>query len=189
MKDAAVPMTVKRVQSEKAAIKRIRKKINKKKIRSICLTAVAVAAVAAGLFYGIMLKEIYVPYDEAGIYIENDALYVKGAYRCLYIVDREDTTFIYMTTTVYDNLKHRGEGTPLSPYPPSFLNEDGSVDTVTEPEVNRIYYLPQEYAKLLLKGKGPLFCENGESYCLVKDQELEELKEKSVLVWEAEEEN
>ena len=190
--NTAVPMAGHYVQTEEAAIRRIRKKINKKRILAVCLTAVIVAAAAAGLFYGIMLREKYIPYENAGLHIEDGALYTKEPFYCFYEFDspEEGTSFVYMTTTVYESSKSRieqGEETLIemflqNPPPP---NDDGSFDFIPNPEIRRIYYLPQEYVTRLQQGYW-VSAESEAGYKENNQERLKEIKEHSVLVWEAE---
>ena len=189
MRDSAVPMTGKRAAHEKAAFQRIRKKINTKRVCAVCLTAVLVAAIAAGLFYGVVVRESYVPYQDAGLYTEGSTLHTNAPfYRYFgFGSPEEGTVFIYLTTTVYESHKSQKEDTLIDVFheetPPP--DEDGTVNEVTQPAVNRVYYIPQEYVKLLRQGYW-IPAESEADYLAKNQERLEELKEKSVLVWEAE---
>lgn len=176
----------KKKADEKAALRKIKKKINAKRLRTAIITAVCVAAVAIGSYYSIVVREKYIPYEESGLYVSDGALRAdRNWYKSTgaYSPDGE-TLFFYMTTTVHTELiKDTGlTGGPVVGLQDADLttqieDDDGNV---TEQVCKEIYYIPEEKARQLMKGM-TWTDEN-------VDKEIAEWKEASVLVWSKAEE-
>lgn len=148
------------------------------------VTAVCIVAIAGGLFYGIVVHEKYIPYEEAGLYVSDEAIRSSREFyksSGIYTPDGE-TLFMYMTTTTYTELKGNGMevGWPVISLTDDSLtmhieDENGNA---TEQMCREIYYIPEQKAKELEKViKWP--DDNVE-------KEIENLKEISVLIWKAE---
>ena len=182
LKDTGSIVLKKKNDNEKKTIKGIRKKIITKRIRAVCLTAIIVAAVATGLFYGITVREKYLPYEKTGLYAEDDALHTKKPYYCYYGFEspEEGTVFIYMTTTVYENCRHQEKDNTVV----IFDSDDGENELSDNQTVKEVYYIPQEYAKLLRQGYW-LSAETEADYIAKNQEKTEELKAASELVWKA----
>lgn len=166
------------------ALKKIRKTIIKKRLIAALITAACVAAIACGLFYVVVVHEKYIPYEETGLYVSDEAIRAgRNFYKSIgvYTPDGE-TLFIYMTTTMYTEIKGDGleAGSPVIG-----LNDDALTTYVqddngntTETLCREIYYVPEEKAKQMMKViKWP---ENN------VEEEIQNLKENSVLIWKAE---
>ena len=169
---------------EKETLKKIKKAINKKRFITAMITAIFMIAVAGGLFYGIVVREKYIPYEEAGLYVTDEAIrsdrdYYKSS--GIYTPDGE-TLFLYMTTTTYTELKGNGieAGWPIIVLTDDALTMQTEDDSgnITEQVCREIYYIPEQNARQLMKvinwGDGNV------------EEEIENLKEVSVLVWKAE---
>ena len=93
---------------EKAAFKRIKGTLKKKRLITILVTAVCIAALGFGLFYGLVVHEKYIPYEESGLYVAEEAIRTDRNYyksTGLYSPDGE-TLFLYMTTTAYTQMRN-----------------------------------------------------------------------------------
>ena len=186
----------------KEALQKIKKKINRKRITAICLTAVLAAAIVGGLYYGIMLNEHYMPYEKTGIYVEDGIMKAKSNYYAMHGFNAPggETEFLYLTDTIYTRNNSNEHLAELF-----YLNEDGLTTEILDNYFNvertittkEIYYVPKEYAKLLSQQKywtngitdetGQMTEEEMEAeYQRINQEELEELKEASVLLWSAE---
>lgn len=169
---------------DKETLKKIRKTLMKKRLITAIVTAVCIAAIAGGLFYGIVVHETYIPYEEAGLYVSDETIRSdREFYKStgIYTPDGK-TLFMFMTATKYTELKDNGieVGWPIISLTDDALTmhiEDDN-GNVTEQVCREIYYLPEQKAKQLMKViKWP--DDNVE-------KEIENLKEISVLIWEAE---
>ena len=130
-----------------------------------------------------VVHEKYIPYEEAALYVSDEAIRSnRNFYKSsgVYTPDGE-TLFMYMTTTMYTEFKRGGIETG---WPINSLTDDALtmriVDdngNVTEQVCREIYYVPEEEAKQMMQVlKWP---ENN------VEEEIQNLKEKSVLIWEA----
>lgn len=165
------------------ALKKIRKAIINKRLITAITAALCVAAIAAGLFYGIVVHEKYIPYEETGLYVSEGAIRSDREYYKsvgIYTPDGE-TLFMYMTTTKYTDLNGGGikNGLPVQSLTEDDLTmyiQDDEGKT-TERVCREIYYLPEKKAEQWMKTmKWPDDAE----------REIEDLKAASVLLWEAE---
>lgn len=172
-------VTPERNEKGKKAIKKIKNKILVKRIATAVISAICAVAVAFGIFYGVAIKQSYVPYEESGLTISGDYLETDKIYYASYGFYTFDgsTLFMYLTTTAYDKSKQSDEVRiidDLSEEGRKFVitEEDGEVTTYYNTE---IYYVPENIAKRLEKGDRKWI-----------DEEAEQIKETSVLVWKAE---
>ena len=169
-------------ENDKAAIKRIKKKIQTKRIVTALVSALCIAAIAFGTYYGLHIKESYIPFDESGLRVNGDSLQTDRDFYASYGRYTPDgkTCFIYMTTTAYktmwgedrlttiEDLSDEGRGIKID------SDDDGITDSVL---VNsEIYYVSEEYAKQMSHGK----------WDFRTDEDIEMIKQNSVLVWSAE---
>ena len=165
------------------ALKKIRRSIIKKRIITALITAVCVVTIACSLFYVVVVHEKYIPYEEAALYVSDEAIRSnRNFYKSsgVYTPDGE-TLFMYMTTTMYTEFKRGGieTGWPIISLTDDALTmriEDDN-GNVTEQVCREIYYVPEKEAKQMMQVfKWP---ENN------VEEEIQNLKEKSVLIWEA----
>ena len=170
--------------ADKETLKKIRNKIRKKRLITAIVTAVCIAAIAGGLFYGIVVHENYIPYEETGLYVTDEAIRSnRDFYKStgIYTPDGE-TLFMYMNTTTYTELKGNRIETG---WPVISLTGDALTMVVEDDNGNRteqvcreIYYIPEQGARQLMK--------------VIKwsddnvDEEIESLKDLSILIWNAE---
>lgn len=166
---------------DKAVLKKIKGRIKRRRLAAILATAVCVAALAAGVFYGTVLHETYIPYEDSGIYVTEDVLKTNRNYyknSGIYSPDGE-ACFIFMTTTVFtDMTKDRTQaGIPIW-----VLDKKSRTTTevddyghVTEQVCREIYYVSEEKAKQFLR---VMRWTSGR-----EAEEVEEMKADSVLVW------
>ena len=168
-------------KNDKAAIKKIKKKIQTKRIITALVSALCIAAVAFGIFYGVVIKESYIPYEESGLKVSGDSLQTDRDFYKSYGMYTPDgkTCFIYMTTTVYTSMKGQDRITIIEDLSDEgrrmdIMDEDGVTNSVL---INSdIYYISEEYSKQMSSGQ----LRN------ISEEEIAKLKENSVLVWSAE---
>ena len=179
MKDTSNPVKVKIASKEKAAIKRIRNKINLKRWLGICVTALLVIAIALGAFYGVVHKQSYLAYADTGLYVENGELCTDQSYYCYYLSDspEDGTVFIYMTTTFYESHNENKK---------TIIVDDFSGEDTSRPEVKQVYYVSQEYVEALRNCSYFASADSEADYIANNQSKLEELKKNSTLVWSAE---
>ena len=187
LKEDAVAPIKKNMADEKEAIRKIRSKINRKKIAAICITAMLTAAIALGLYYMIFVKQSYLSYEESGLYVENADLFTREPYYCYYGFGspQEDTVFVYLSTTEYEKNKKQNETVLVDELQREVTIFDGEKETDELLAVKQIYYIPQEYVKRMKDGywvMGNTYSE----YMEMNQARLEELKKVSTLIWEAE---
>ena len=170
-----------RKSDEKAAFKRIKGTLKKKRLITILVTAVCIAALGFGLFYGLVVHEKYIPYEESGLYVSDDALRAdRNWYKStgIYSPDGKTLFFCITTTAHTELLKDTGlTGGPVVGLQDADLttqieDDDGNV---TEQVCKEIYYIPEEKARQLMKGM--TWTDKN------VDKEISEWKEASVLVW------
>ena len=85
------------------AIKKIKSRINLRRVVAIVVTAVSIISVLGGLWYWIFIHEHFVPYEKAGIYVKNDAIYAECARlygRWTFTPDGK-VCFYYLSSTLY----------------------------------------------------------------------------------------
>ena len=92
-------------------IKKIRRKITAKKLILICLTAIIVAAITFCGYYGLVLKQSYLPYENTELYVEGDELYSSKPYYCYYgfaLLNLKNgfTYFVVISCMMQKTLKH-----------------------------------------------------------------------------------
>lgn len=85
-----------------------------------------------------------------------------------------------MTTTVYENCRHQEKDNTVV----IFDSDDGENELSDNQTVKEVYYIPQEYAKLLRQGYW-LSAETEADYIAKNQEKTEELKAASELVWKA----
>ena len=161
MTDDTVPVAAKKAKDDKAALKDIRKKLVSKKIRTICVTFLAVAMLAAGLYYLLFCKESYVAYTDTGIYVEDDHVYTKKPYHCYYgyLDENDNNLFIYVSTTYYESHRQPGKAICL---------EDISLD---ESNFDKIYYVTEQDVASFKSFNRDKLIANKDSYELVWEAE------------------
>ena len=180
-----------RKMDEKAALKKIKGTLKRKRLITILVTAVCIAALAFGLFYGLVVHEKYIPYEESGLYVSDEALRTDRDYyksTGLYSPDGE-TLFLYMTTTAYTQLRKDTSmaGAPIisldrAARTSTFEDDNGTV--VTEQVCKEVYYVPETAAKQYMHAmKWTTEGATDEEVQKNRDQEVKELKSVSVLLW------
>ncbi|MBQ6569109.1 MAG: zf-HC2 domain-containing protein [Clostridia bacterium] len=175
LKESPVKIQPAENADEAAALKKIKKKLSKKQIKTAALTALGVIVLAAGLFYGLVFMEWYIPYDESAVCLSDDgrALVTARAHYCCYGAsflpyEEDGTKFFYLTTTAFSELTWNHEESGL-------YNVDSDTTLLKE-----IYYVPREYAHIIKDGF-PMPIATTEE----RKVKIEELKSVSVLVWQA----
>ena len=177
---------------EKAAFKRIKGTLKRKQFFTILVTAVCIAALGFGAFYGLVVHEKYIPYEESGLYVSGDAIrsdrnYYKST--GLYTPDGE-TLFLYMTTTAYTELQKDSAraGSPIIALDiasrTATIEDDNG--TVTKQVCKEVYYVPETAAKQYMHAMK--WTEEGsteEEMQKNREKEIEELKSASTLLWRA----
>ena len=177
---------------EKAAFKRIKGSLKKKRLITIFITAVCIAALSFGLFYGLVVHEKYIPYEESGLYVSDEAIRTDRDYyksTGLYSPDGE-TLFLYMTTTAYIQMRNDTSraGVPIISLDraarTSTVEDDNG--TVTEQVCKEVYYVPEKTVKQYMHAM--TWTNEGatdEEIQKNREKEVEELKAASVLLWSA----
>ncbi len=186
-----------RKTDDKAAFKRIKGTLKKKRLITILVTAVCVAALGFGAFYGLVVHEKYLPYEESGLYVSEEAIRTdKGYYKStgLYSPDGE-TLFLFMTTTAYSQMQNDQSmaGAPvmgLDKESRTMRIEDDN-GAVTEQVCKEVYYVPEtmakKYKQYVHAMKGTDDGADDEEFKKNLEKEVEELKDASVLLWSASE--
>ena len=168
---------------DKEALKKIKKSIVKKRLITALITAICVAAIAGGTIYEIFIHEKYIPYEETGLYVSDEAVRSDRVYyksSGIYTPNGE-TLFLYLTTTTYTELsgkKSLETGFPiidLTDEGLTFIEIDDDNNEITEMKCREIYYIPEEKAKQFMKL--PKWSDTN------ADKEIEDLKAASVLIW------
>ena len=100
---------------ETAAFKGIRRRLQTRKLMTICMTAVIVLGIAAAAFYGFVVRQNYVPYEKSGIYIENGILCNDRANYtfCAFEAPHETSLFICFRASVFENLREKKSESPF----------------------------------------------------------------------------
>lgn len=180
MKDINNFAKVKTTDKEKAVIKRIRSKINQKRLLGIGVTAILIIAIALGTFYGLVHKQSYLPYADTGLYVENSELRTNKPYYCYYGFDspEEGTLFIYMSTTFHDSHSKNQKIIVVDDF-------SSSLET-NNPNVKQVYYISEEYINPLKNYSYFVSAENEADYIANNQDKLEELKKNSTLIWSSE---
>lgn len=183
-----------RKSDEKAAFKRIKGTLKKKRLITILVTAVCIAALGFGLFYGLVVHEKYIPYEESGLYVSEEAIRTDRNYyksTGLYSPDGE-TLFMYMTTTAYTQMRNDMSmaGVPILALDrasrTSTIEDDNG--SVTEQVCKEVYYVPEKTAKQYMHAmKWTNEGATDEEVQKNREKEVEELKAASILLWSAEE--
>ena len=185
---------IKKAADDKAALKRIRRKINMRKLLVGCVAALVVAAGAFITYDRLMLNESYLSYDESGLYVEDNMLKTATGYHCQYGFDApgSEIEFITLTTTPYENyrnsrsdVKDIREVRDLSKPQESVIEYDGVKEFH---KIKKIYYVPPEYAEKLM-GQGYWSDDHDEStgeegYIKANKDKIDELISVSTLLWE-----
>ena len=184
LKDADIP--VEKAADDKAAIKKIRRRLNLKKIIVGCIVAAVVAAGSFGAYYKCVLDENYMTYEESGLYVKDNALMTNERYYSFQSYDSADNkaAFIYMTTTFYES--HKGEKTTvkaasvmdLNEYGRSIVHDDKGNVAVSD-QITEVYYVPESEVGKLNKG----YWSESETENKEKTNHLKSISE---LVWKAE---
>lgn len=156
-------------KQEEKVIKKIKKKININRIVTAVSSTCIVALVCGVIFYGICIRESYIPYEESIIYVENGILKTDNNYNiaCEYkSAGHEKDLFIYLSTTPYKKMTY-SQAAKLEIFHLSNSNED-------EEYCNRIYYLPEKYAKQFYNKKSSIIEEN-----------YDEIVKEAILIWQS----
>lgn len=150
-------------ENEKAIIKKIKKKINNKRMITACASAVVVATLLLSVFYVVFVREQYLPYDETGVYVENETLKTNNEYQCFYgfeELENKGVFYIYLSTTPYH--KHQKNEFTIEMFHMSDADN----------EIRTIYYIPKEYVN------------DFKNHTLgLTDEMLNDLKDVAPLVW------
>lgn len=188
MSDDSIPMATKNAETDKAALKYIKRKLATKRVCTILVTSLTVFLLAIGVYYLLFCKQRYMSYEETGLYVKENHLYAKDSYYCFYSYqdDSNKNLYIYLSTTYNQSHNKSGKDTykeifdtesEIIPTPenesdienePDFNNE--SVTNITQ-NVNKIYYVPEQYVKSLKN---------------FERNKLDAAKDEFTLVWEAE---
>ena len=183
-----------KVIDDKAALRKIQRKIRIKRWRSVILSVIVVAALSLGCYYITNIKESYLPYEETGLYYEDGYLKTDKNYHCSYSFYRPDisTEFLFMTSTIHSNHFEKEETTLMFSAGEEPVLYNGEISEENE-VVNAIYYVPEKYARQLQKqnfwpesGNGATEEEAEANYQKATQEKIEELIESSTLVWKAE---
>lgn len=162
---------------DRKVIKGIKKKITFRKIRTAVITAVCAMALLVGVYYFLKVREIYLPYQDSGVYVQNNVIRTEALYHCsygIYSPDGEDC-FIFLTTTLYNNLtQDHGEDQIHEMSDEGQARTLGYNDVESDFTCNRIYYVNEETAKKYKSG----------DFKMMTEENIKELKDSSILVWE-----
>lgn len=194
LKDDDIEAKQEKAAGDKAALKRIRRKINMRKLLVGCVAALVVAAGAFIAYDRLMLNESYLSYDESGLYVEDNMLKTATGYHCQYGFDApgNEIEFITLTTTPYENyrnsrsdVKDIREVRDLSKPQESVIEYDGVKEFH---KIKKIYYVPPEYAEKVM-GQGYWSDDHDEStgeegYIKANKDKIDELISVSTLLWE-----
>ena len=177
LKNISVHADIKTTNKERAVIKGIRSKIKRKRLLGICVTALLVVAVAIGAFHGIVHKQSYLAYADTGLYVQNNELRTNEPYYCYYGFDspEEGTLFIYMSTTFYDSHSKNQKLVVVDDF-----SDTGNLN------VERVYYISEEYVKPLKNCSYFVSADNESDYIANNRSKLEKLKKNATLVWNSE---
>lgn len=175
---------------DQAAFRRIRSRLTRKRLITVLVTALCVAALTFGLFYGFVLHETYIPYKESGLYVADEALRSdRRFYKVRGIFSPDGTSlFLYLTTTAYtEHSREEGSfaGSPVISLDEEALKTTWEDDdgTVTEQVCREIYYVPEEAADRFLHGM-TYAGETPEEIQKSQERQIGEMKAVSVLVWQ-----
>lgn len=168
-------------ENDKAAMKKIKTKIKKKTIVTALVSALCIAAIAIGVFYGVFIRESYIPFDESGLSVSGDSLQTNRDFNKSYGWYTPDgkTCFMYLTTTVYTSMKGQNRVTAIEYLNDEsrrmeIMDENGATESfLTNTE---IYYLSEETIKQF----------ENRDWTTLTNEDIESIKEKSALVWSAE---
>lgn len=179
MKNSEFSYIEKKSHEEKEVIRKIRKKMNAKKLGLISITAVLVAVIAVSIFWGCVFNQSYMSYENTGLYVEDNKLYTNTPYYCYYGFDspEEGTIFIYMTTTFYESHSKTQKEV--------VVDEFESDNNDNEDNIKQVYYVPHEYVKFL-KNDSWEVADTEADYVAINQSKLEKLKKNSTLVWSSE---
>lgn len=164
---------------DKKVIQGIRKNIRSKKVRTAIITALCIIASVIGLFYFVVVREIYIPFQRSGIYFNKDEMRTEEMFYRSYGVYTPNgkECYVYLTSTLYTNLTQYYSEAKIKevsdqgiskelPYL-DYNNEEGF-------SCKKIYYVNKEAAKKLGRG----------DYMNMTESDIEELKNSSMLIWE-----
>ena len=175
---------------DKATLKRIKGTLRKKRVMTALITAVCIAAAFFGLYYGLVIHETYIPYEESGIYVTEDAIRTdRGYYKStgLYSPDGE-TLFLFLTTTAQTQAR---KSPTLTTIPVMGLDKESLTTRIMEDDVpvrevecREIYYVPENTAKQMMrfmtwKREGGTEEEIQQNI----EKQVGELKSASTLIW------
>ncbi len=170
------------------AIRKIRKKINAKRLQAVCLTAALAALIAGALWYAIAWDERYVPFDSGAFIVNNDHLVVKPYYHCVGCLSPDEgTSFFYLTATTYDNWRRQRyddwqrRQDIAAEFEPSLCEDDLPL-VRPDPVRKSVYYVPADYAKRLQRGSYWLDGDTEADFTAKNQELLEELKAESILI-------
>lgn len=157
---------------------------------TILVTAACIATLGFGLFYGLVVHEKYIPYEESGLYVSEEAIRTDRDYyksTGLYSPDGEEF-FLYMTTTAYTQMRNDTSMAGVliisldTAARTSTIEDDNG--TVTEQVCKEVYYVPEKTAKQYMHTmKWTNEGATDEEIQKNRDKEVEELKSASILVW------
>ncbi len=184
----------KKNSDDKAALKKIRKKIHSKRLLTVVITAVCAVFVIGLSYHAVFFHEKYIPYEEAGLYVSEQALRTsRNYYKGIGVFSPDgETIFLYMTTTAYTELKKEGAlaGAPIVSLKKDDLTHwtwDDNGNVTGEQVCHEIYYIPEEPAKQFMQAIQWTDAGNTEEEIKKnQEKEVEELKAASVLIWSAE---
>ena len=189
LRDSDVAVKQNKAADDKAIIKKIRRKLNLKKIIVGCIVAAIVAIGAFGAYYKYVLDESHMSYEESGAYLENDILKTKNNYNCMYAfyAPGNEIEFITLTTTPYESRREQGkEATEIIDFKvidEAYVEHDGITLTY---EIKQVYYVPPEYAEKLMSNGYWAAHEDDteEGFKKANQEKIDELISVSTLLWE-----
>ncbi len=169
---------------EREALLKIRKKIRKKRITAVLAAVLCVVFIFSAGHYMYYERKIYIPFEETGLRVEADGkIYSdKNWYGRLYgIVSRDQKVqFLVETETPYIRNQYPAKDLPEDRLVMDLyvVSSPGGDTETTIPSLEKVYYLSEEYVDFI-------FSEDEQKAA----EELKELEEHSILLWEKGEKN
>lgn len=162
---AETVVSPKAIAEDKAAIVGIRRKLRRRRVLTICLTALIVLGIAAGAVWALAVKESYVPYEKSGLYVEDGVLKCDlEEYKWVCFEDADgESLYICFCSTALEEMRARKTTDP---------HEESRI-LLNDPKLQdaqSVYYLSAEAYGRLMNGK--------------KETDWDNIRENSTLIWE-----
>lgn len=165
----------------KAAFKKIRRSILRKRMISVCVAVACVlAAVRAGNYFYYERKE-YIPWEDTGLVMKGDQLYAtKTYYGRLWSMISPDQKVQFLIETETAEIRKRYPSEPCDllvlDYGDQLEEPTGRIEDETKLcGIERVYYMPEEYINYSFDYDDP---EKGA-------KQTKEIEEKAILLWAA----